>query len=520
MFMIMARFLPAALTFLVLAVSTEAAETGDVGALANRIDQFIEKRCKEEKSPLAGPSSDTEFLRRAYLDLTGRIPVAAEVYRFLADRRSDKRALLVEELLASPRYVENQTNLWRELLLPRDNNPQVEVYREQLEAWLRQQFRANAPIDRMVRELLTTPVTSGTSPAEELASEGARVSPSAFFRSNQMRPENLAAATSRLFLGVRLECAQCHNHPFDRWSRTQFWELAAFYGGLQVQRDNGGRMLSVREVSGRPSLRIPETSKEVSARFLDGKEPDWSRVPSGRTALADWATSGDNPYFARNAANRLWSQLFGIGLVEPADDFSENNPASHPELLDELARQLVAHNFDQKFILRAILASKTWQRSSIAPDGVRTSPRLFARMPVRGLRPEQLFDSLVQATGQPQVADRPAVRADFLRRFTASHGNRVEQQTSILEVLLLMNGALIGDATTLTRGGVFTGIAEAPWLDTPGRVQALYVATLSRLPTAEERRKLTAYIDGGDPRKALADVFWALLNSSEFLFNH
>jgi hypothetical protein len=529
----MAAFLLATLSALTPAASPAAAEPPDgvdVARLADRIDHFIEKRCRDESVPLAALSSEPEFLRRAFLDLTGRIPAAAEVYAFLADKRPAKRRQIVETLLDSPRFIEHQTNLWRGLLLPDDNNAQVLAHRLQLEGWLRQRLRDGVPLDRLVRELLTTPVGSGPSPPDGAGPDGVSTSPAAFYRANQARPENLAAATARIFLGVRLECAQCHNLPFDRWTRAQFWEFAAFFAGLDVRRDGGNRILSIRERPGRPALRIPETAREVSPRFLDGGEPDWGRTADARAALAAWVTAPANPFFARAAANRLWSQLFGLGLVEPADDFSDSNPPSHPELLDELARQLVAHRYDMKYLPRAILASRAYQRSSTHPRGSPAGLRLFARMPVRGLRPEQLFDSIVLATGYPEPGQRPAFRADFLARFAAASENRTEQQTSVLQVLALMNGAFLGDATTLSRGRLLTGISEAPWLDTPGRIQALFVATLSRLPTAEESRRLTAYVSAAKgketkgqedgEKRALADVLWSLLNSSEFLFNH
>jgi hypothetical protein len=507
-----------------------ARSTPDPRELTAQIDRLLEVQWKAQGAPPAARSDDAEFHRRAYLDLTGRIPSAADVYAFLADKSADKRSRLVESLLDSPRYAAHFANVWRALLLPQDNDPQVRSFRLDLEAWLRQQFRNNIGYDRMVRELLTTNVASdpdeGDQPAEQ---ETPR--PAAFYRANQLRPENLAAATARLFLGVKLECAQCHNHPFAPWKQQQFWEFAAFFAGLEAKRGSGGRILTIRDFPDRHTLPMAGTGKEVTARFLGGSTPRWTPAVSTRATLAAWLTAENNPYFARNAVNRLWSHFFGIGLVQPVDDFGGDNAPSHPELLDELARQFAAHDFDVKFLIRAIASSRAYQLSSAAPRSDAGEPRLFNRMLIKGLGPEQLFDSIALATGYresdrvgPLGARRASPRDAFLTRFAASSEDRTEQQTSILQVLALMNGAVVADATSLERGQTLRGIAEAPWLDSAGRVKAVYLATLSRLPRPAELALLVPYVENGGPtrdrKKALADVLWAVLNSSEFSCNH
>ena len=255
-----------------------------------------------------------------------------------------------------------------------------------------------------------------------------------------MKAENLAASTTRLLLGVKLECAQCHDHPHDHWKRKQFWEYAAFFSGLRAEMQ-GDFLTTVRENPESRSLKVPGTECVVFARFLDGSEPRWNAETRARTVLAQWLTDAKNPYFARAAVNRLWAQFFGIGLIEPVDEVSDANPPSHPELLDELARQFVAHKFDIKFIIRAITNSQTYQRSSARTDPSRNDPRLFACMAVKGLSPEQFFDSLAEATGfweESRLATRPggqllnSPRAQFLARFS-SQDKPTERQTSILQ---------------------------------------------------------------------------------------
>jgi len=325
-----------------------------------------------------------------------------------------------------------------------------------------------------------------------------------------------------------LECAQCHNHPFAKWRREQFWETAAFFAGLSRDTNRFG---TTRELTDRREMAIPGTDRVVQANFLDGSEPRWKYKVGPRVTLAEWVTSADNPFFARAAANRLWAHFFGIGIVDPVDDLGDDKAEpSHPELLDVLAREFAAHKFDLKFLIRAITLSKTYQLTSAYTDPSQEELRLFAKMPVKGMTAEQLFDSVSAATGYreqggPQNpffgANTP--RSEFLTKF-ASQDKRTESTTSILQALALMNGKLVADATNAERSVTLAGIADAPFLDTAGKVEALYLGTLSRLPRSQERERFVKYIeDGGakkDRKQALADVFWALLNSSEFMLNH
>ncbi len=305
-------------------------------------------------------------------------------------------------------------------------------------------------------------------------------SPAAFYQATELKPENLAAKTSRLFLGVKLECAQCHDHPFARWSRKQFWEYAAFFSGLKGQNGFFGQ---IQEAADRREIKIAGTDKTVQARLLDGSQPAWKTGVSTRITLANWITTSENPFFARAAVNRLWAQFFGIGLVDPVDESGDKNPPSHPELLDELTQQFVAHQFDLKFLIRAITVSRTYQLTSV---GVSSSPeerRLYTRMAIKGLTPEQLFDSLAQATGYRESSrvsqpgffglGEPSPRNEFLTRF-ASQDKRTEPQTSILQALLLMNGKFVTDATSVNRSELLAGILDAPFLKDPRSASKLF----------------------------------------------
>lgn len=502
-------------------------------ALAGRIDLHLEAKHAENEiiaSPLA---DDAEFLRRVYLDLTGRIPTVSEVYRFLDNKSPDKRTQLVNELLQKVGYINHFTHVWRDALLPASANQQARALGTQMEGWLQVRLRENAPLDRMVREILTAEVVNnGRQPLQSGAQYN--IALRAYFQANEFKPENLAGSASRLFLGVKLECAQCHNHPFAAWSQEQFWELAAFFNGFQFRQAGQNTFFANQENATVRSIDIPEKNKKVNARFLDGTEPEWTDGANPREVFADWVVSKKNPYFARAMANRLWAHFFGLGLVDPIDEFGEENPPSHPELLDELAQGLLDNDYDATFIIRAIVLSKAYQRTSTMTHPTQDDPRMFARMALKGLTGEQLFDSLAVATGYQDnagnQAQRPgflnpgSVKGQFLTRFDNTVDKRTEQQTSILQALAMMNGQLTADVTSLARSRALSAIADSPFMDDRQRVQTLFLTTLSRPMRPEEEARFLAYVARGGPSgdrgKALADVFWVLLNSSEFCLNH
>jgi hypothetical protein len=508
----------------------------DAQALAARIDQHITRRWAELKAEPAPRADDAEYLRRVYLDLSGRIPSVAEARTFLEDKRPDRRARLVEQLLAGSRYVTHRTNLWRALLLPEaGNNFQVRLQQPGFETWLRNEVARDAGYDQVARDLLTAPVSGNGSPLTALYGDSG---PLTYYLAKEFRPENLAASTARVFLGVSVECAQCHNHPFAAWKREQFWGFAAFFAGIQSQRQMDF-LLPGREDPRRHELTIPGTEKVVQAKFLDGAEPAWQADTRSRAALAEWLTSRSNPYFARAAVNRTWAYFLGTGLVEPVDEMvGASSAASHPELLDLLAKEFADHKFDLKFLVRAITASTAYQRSSARTHASQDDPTLFARVPLRGLTAEQLFDSAAQATGYRDsgggddlitgiLGGPRSARSEFLAKFARSE-RATQAQTSILQALTLMNGKVVASSTSLERSETLAAVADAPFVTTAERVETLYLATLARYPEKPELDRALRFArdaqqggrDRAAYRNALADVFWALLNSPEFLLNH
>jgi hypothetical protein len=515
------RHVLAAVAVVLLLTVPAVAAPPDPQALAERIDSHIDARLKAAKVVPAAVSSDAEFLRRAYLDITGRIPSAHDVHEFLADTDPNKRARLVDELLETPRYASHSAAVWRAALAPETTAvAEARLFRVGFEAWLKSRFRSNLAYDLLVRELLTAPLSTDAESPTPALRRPEDPNPLAFYAVKEAKPENLAAATTRVFLGVQIECAQCHDHPFAKWTRDQFWNQAAFFAG--IERHGDGPFSPVSENIAARTINPGTGKKSVAALFLDDREPALKEGVSPRAALADWVTSKENPFFARAAVNRLWGQFFGRGIVDPVDDFHDGNNPSHPELLDDLARAFADSSFDLKFLIRSLCRTRAYQRSSASTNPAQEDPQLFARMAVKGLTGEQLFDSLVLATGYREGTGRDSPRDQFLTRFTLT-GKPAEPETSIPQALALMNGKFISDATTLGTSPTLLAVCETPGMTTVQSIETLYVAGLNRKPTEKELNRLVKYVNhAGTARKAerLGDVFWVVLNSAEFRLNH
>jgi hypothetical protein len=471
-------------------------------------------------------ADDAEFLRRASLDIAGRIPSAAEAREFIDSKDPEKRAKKIDELLARPAHLTFFASVYRQLWVPQASEDQrLQFQTPQFESWVRARLKVNTPMDKMVREILTVKTLFSGRGAQAFQT-GEDESPFLFLQANEFKPENVAASASRLFMGIKIECAQCHNHPFAPYKKEQFWELAAFFAEIQPTIAN------ISDVKLKREIRIPDPNKTVivPARFFDDRqEPPWDTKKSPRETFVDWLTTRGNHFFDRNMVNRTWAHFIGRGLIEPIDEPSEDNTPVIPELLDDLATAYTESGYDQRFLMRAITRSKMYQLTSRQTDESQAGPRSLARMSVKAMSGEQLFDSLSQATGfadQTPVSQRPfrfGTRGEFVGKFSSAE-KLTEKQMSILQALTLMNGRFIADQTSVERSQFLAGVIDAPFLDTAGKVDALYLATLSRKPTREEAEKYASYIDRGgnigNKNKAATDVFWALLNSSEFTLNH
>jgi hypothetical protein len=490
----------------------------DAQALTARIDAVLAARWAEAKVRPAAVADDGEFLRRVSLDLIGKIPTAAETRDFLDDPSEGKRRALVERLLDSPAYTAHATEIWRRLLLPEaDTEDLARQVAGNFEAWLRKKVIEEAGYDRIVREILTAKLNE---PNTDSAMSRLDSSPAAYYVAKESKPENLAAGVSRVFLGIRLECAQCHNHPFAAWKRDQFWSLAAFFAEVSPEGpENAVRARRERGGPPRRELTIPGTKKVVKASHLDGSTPAWRPRAETRDILAEWVTAPDNPYFARAIVNRVWARFFGVGLIEPVDDIDGAAGSELNGLLDELAGQFRAHGYKLKFLIRVLTATRAYNLSSVA-NQTESSTSMFASIPVRGLSPGQLFDSLTRATG----TESAEARARFLELFARRQERPVEAETTIIQALTMMNGSYVDAATNPETGQVLGAIVKAPFLDTPGRIETLYLATLTRRPRPDELAVLIPFVErrksADDQAKALADIFWAILNGPEFHLNH
>ncbi len=496
--------------------SAPARPAGDVAQL---IDEHIARKLAEAKVSPGPRASDAEFLRRAYLDLTGVIPTAEKARAFLDSTDPQKREKLIDELLAGENYGKHQADLWIPKLFPRDSGNRF-VLREPLVTWLADNFNKNTPWDRFVSDLVTASGSVEDNPAVT------------FFLANRS-VDKLTDAVTQNFLGVQLQCAQCHNHPFTGWKQTEYWGMATFFSKVQPQnpknpnRGGDNKTIGVRELPTKTRLRnfFPDSAKTVPAKFLGGPEPKMAEREPYRPVLAKWLTAPENPYFARAMVNRTWAQLFGRGFVNPVDDMHDDAIASHPELLDALTKDFVASGFDLKRLVRGICESQAYQRTSKAAGG-ETDPALFARMAVKVMTPEQLFDSLALVTGldkqmarvaaaRPQAAKRRnggGPRDQFVQFFLAGaeQPSTTEYEGGIPQALKLMNSRLSGNPASAR--------ALAPPGTRPAEAfEAIYLAALSRRPTTAEVAQLREYMaQANTPNEAYSDILWAVLNSSEF----
>lgn len=492
---------------------------GDSAAMGRRIDELLGRRWLASGVKPAQPASDAEFIRRAYLDLTGRIPRVAEVRAFLSDNRPERRALLIDTLLTKPDHATHFANTWRGFLLP-DGNQQVQFGGAgPFEGWLRGKFADNERYDKVVSELVLAQGQYTTS------------GPVIYYTALELKPEELAASTSRAFLGVQIQCAQCHDHPFDHWKQQDFWGYAAFFARLTRPVAPQQIAFAVSDAK-EGEVKLPNTDEVVPPRFLKGEVSPDKEGLTRRHALAAWLTASDNPYFAKAAVNRVWGQLFGRGIVNPLDDMGAHNEPSHPELLDELASYFACSGFDVRNLIRTLANSQAYQLSSIASEEDNSPPELFSSMAMKALTAEQLYDCLSvavcrrenPANGQfvgNQAFDQN--RLSFLTRFRTPAGLSSDYHGGIPQALTLMNGGLVAEATHLERSDVLVSLS-APFFNDRQRIETLFYAVLSRPPSETERVKFEGYVNarsaGLEKQAALSDILWALLNSAEFTLNH
>lgn len=501
----------------------------------NFIDRHVFARLRSLRVQPSELCPDSDFLRRAYLDGIGILPSPAEARRFLTSTSSNKRAELIDALLRRDEFADYWALKWSDLL--RNEEKVLDARGVRLfHAWLRQGFIDGKPLDALARDLIAARGSSYRQPAAN------------YYRALR-DPYTRAEATGQVFLGVRLQCARCHNHPFDVWTQDDYHRFAAFFPRVQyrIVENNRRDRLDKHEFDGEQvvyldrssELTHPVTGQTLAPRYLGDGTP----LPGQRdrlAALADRVARPDNPHFARVQANRVWAHLVGRGIVDPVDDFRASNPPSNPELLDALAVDLATHRFDLRHLVRRIMNSRTYQLSAVPTPSNADDEGTFARALVRPLQAEQLLDALAAVTGvQPRfegvprgtrAGQLPGVGAHLRRRgdaeqFLAAFGKperslscecERSEDTTLAQAFQLITGPILNH--WLTEPNNRLGKALAADRPVPAILDELFLAGLCRLPTAEERRRATGLVEGAkDRRAALEDVLWGLINAKEFL---
>jgi hypothetical protein len=506
----------------------------------NFIDELVLKKLQTLHLPPSPTCSDAEFIRRAYLDAAGILPTPAEVEKFVTDTAPDKRAKLIDALLARPEFVDYWTYKWSDLLLVSSRKlPQPAVWA--FHQFIRQSVADNKPWDRFAREVLTA---SGSNLQNGAAN---------YFVLHKDIAD-LTESTAVTFLGMSITCARCHNHPLEKWTQDQYWALANLFARVAIK--NGDRAGEVT-VQPQPDGDVPHLRRgfPMPPTPLDGKPLPLDSPIDRRAYFADWLTAPDNPYFAKAIVNRVWRNFLGRGLVEAEDDLRQTNPPSNAELFDALAQDFIRHKYDVKHLVRTIMNSATYQRSSVPLPGNATDDRFYSRYLVRRLSAEVILDAYSQVTGVPtpfdrvqtgveggsapyagaplgtralQLADAKVV-SPFLDGFGRPERSQTcacerQQDSSVGQALHLNNGKTLNDKLRAKGSRIEQWLQEK--VSDQEAVRRLFLLALCREPTPAERDRFQALMAEAarDPqttrREVLEDLFWAVLAGKEFLFNH
>ena len=517
---VMARFDTTTVGTQVIVVPKNLAFTFPQAEERNYVDKLIDDKLKKLRIAPSGLCSDEEFIRRVTLDITGSLPTVQEHDHFLADTDPAKRQKLIDTLLQRPEFADMWVMKWAELLQIRSSNDVAYKSTLVYYNWLRDQIMANVPVNELVRQLVGS--TGGT--FEE---------PASGFYQFENDPLKLAEDTAQAFLGVQIKCAQCHNHPFDRWTMNDYRGFVAFFTQIARKKGDDPRETIVFDRHDGNSVN-PITNKVIDPKFLGGAQPDASKVDR-RKLLADWMADPGNPWFSKHFANIVWQQFFGRGIVEPVDDVRVSNPAANPQLIEALGQHLVDYKYDFRKLIRDICLSRTYQTSSQPNDTNEADLRNFSHSGVRRLRSEVMLDCITEATGTKdkfkglplgahavQIADGTTSNY-FLRTFGRATREtpcsyEVSLEPNLSQALALINGEIV--QTKIKNGAVVPKmIAENK--DDKTIITNLYLRTLVRPPTDDEIKTLTPLLADATKRlNTLDDIFWALLNSKEFMFNH
>jgi hypothetical protein len=490
-------------------------------AADNVVDREIYRKLRNLHIVPSEPAADEEFIRRAYLDITGMLPAAADVRQFAASTAPDKRRYLIDQLLERPEYADLEALRWADRLRSDSRFHRIGGVRSYYR-WLREEFAANRPLDKFASSLLTARGANYT------------VGPANYWGNYDKisTPKEVAIQTGQVFMGVRIGCAECHNHPFERWTQSDFYSLAAVFSQVAEFSTKNSQEFELRLDPNRAVIH-PVTKKAAVPSYLGGGAIDVEPGVDRRVKFAEWLTSKDNPFFARAMANLIWHDLMGRGLVQPVDDMRETNPPTHPELLDALARELASHDFDPKHLIRLIANSRAYQHSSRANATNRLDFKYYSRAYPKRMMAEVYMDAIADVTGVPDTfKDWPEARravqlpdnrynSYFLDVFERS--NRLvicdrEGNVTTSQALHFVNGPDVAAKIAHPDGRLSRWLASSR--SDRELLEEMFLATLSRPPAAGEAEKLLARVKSGSRREVFEDILWALVSSKEFVFNH
>jgi hypothetical protein len=527
-------------------------------SVAKAIDREIDRRLADAKITASPAAEDGDFIRRASLDLAGRIPTWDRAAAFLDDNSHEKRRLLIDELLGTYDFGRHFADVWKPLLAPRDpanTKPQVDKF----SPWLAGEFNRNRGWDKLAVALLGTTGDVKDRPETSFLMTHAE--------GFQPKADLLASGTGTAFLGVQLQCAECHDHPFAPWKQADYWGLAAFFGKVRNTGTKGPPWVITEDLDPKPldvknggverikmqaggKIVIPSAGGNkgagnvVAAKLLDGKPMELNDADPFRPQLVEWVTAKGNPYFARNFVNRVWAQLFGRGLVHPLAQMHAENLGTHPEILGLLAGEFVASEFDIKHIFRCICNTRTYQRSSKAIAGSENDVALLSHLAIKPISPEAIYDSIqvvyavnksFPSGGKPGVkpvkpeptktmkptkpeGTKPMMpvdpREEFINFFRAQGTASGEFSHGIPQFLRRMNGEVFNAPAPLIE------YLSASGAEPEKVIEGLFLATVTRRPTTEEQAVMAKYVAGkSNATEGYAGVLWALLNSGEFVLN-
>ena len=546
-FGITAYYLLALLTFAFLTLNcakVAVTPTRQVSSSTKHLDRHINAVLKKENIQPSKVSEDTEFLRRVHLDLTGKIPTPEEVLNFLKDGSPNKRQKKIDQLLGSEPYIDYWTRLWVNWLIGRRGDG--DDRRIGLTTWVQGALTKNIPYNQFVQELIAAD--------GELKDNGA----GNYIMRYERSPAVLTSHSSRLFLGLPMQCAECHDHKTEVWSQKDYYGIAAFFNGIESEQKG---YIQTMDMAGnekrmdnflitnepRRAMWVERMDTEVSPRFLGGTEYKGS-LTKRREALAQWMTDKSNPYFSRAIVNRVWKHFMGRAFVEPIDGFGEENLPTNPELLDWLAEDLIIHDYDLQHLMRTILNSETYQRTSQTNKSNKDDERYYSHAYVKPLSAEQFFYSLLQATGFERLQevkmkganrqggeDRMGMLRNLEERkrehlekflFLLDNGEMEEIEAfngTVPQALMMINGNMVNNSASLGERGSFVNYVLEKWRAPADRLEYIYLNVLSRLPTAKEKTYFQRYMERSLYRNkdlAYEDLYWVLLNSVEFSLNH